>query len=227
MKALLFGAMLCFLSFWMHGQTSINCLVDKGIKEAVISAKNVPSDPTEKTQETTITSTYDQAGRLLTYFDSYEQIGQRNVYEQDRLTLFTTSYKQLPNHYLSEQYDSLMNVAPTVIDTSFVLEHDANNNIKRLKRRDGVEALFSYQGCNFESHTAVAYTGDTISQLLIGLNEGLVKRVVSSSYGEVYSVRVYYDYKFNKRGHWIQRTSKNYYETTYERRKLRYYRKQD
>ena len=209
-----------------NGQTSINCLPDKGIKIAktvanLESGSDAGSTNTSNYQEVH----YDQEGRVILIKKGQDGTEFRRVYKDGKLLLMISARKELPDFYSVENLDSLIANAKEVTDTAIITKYHTNGEIAELKHTDGASQIFEYDGCQSESNTFLNSAGDTIQQYQSIFEGGGVIKTIWTPFQPVKSdvITDYYDYKFNRHGHWTRRKYKNNRGVIIEKRNLTYY----
>lgn len=205
-----------------NGQISINCLPDKGLKTAKTFAR---FETESKDKSTSYEVFYDLEGRAILIKNNQDQSIHRREYKDGKLRLMISTRKKLPDFYSVEDEDSLIANAKTVTYTAKITRYLKNGDVAKLKLADGASQIFEYQGCQVESHTILNSIGDTIQQHQSFFKNGVLIKTIWTPFQPVKSniVTEYYDYKFNRHGHWIRRKYRNNKGLIIENRELTYY----
>ncbi len=214
---------LCYIC---NGQISISCLPDKGIKTAKTFAMlETESRVIHKNESNYREVYYDIEGRAILIKNGRDKSIHNREYKDGKLHFMISTRKKLPDFYSVEDEDSLIENTKTVTDTVKITRYYKNGNVAELKLADGVFQIFEYQGCKVESHTLLNSIGDTIQQNQSFFKNGVVIKTIWTPFQPVKSVVVteYYDYQFNRRGHWVRRKYRSNEGLIIEKRVLIYY----
>ena len=226
MKSIQIIIILIALSSLTYGQTSINCLPDKGIKIAKTVAKLESESKAENMNNGNFREVhYDTEGRVILIKNGRDGTVNRREYKDGKLQLMTSTRKKLPDFYSDEDLDSLMINSEDVTDTAYITRYHANGEIAELKHADGASQMFEYNACQAESNTLLNSVGDTIQQYQSIFENGVVIKTIWTPFQPVKSdvITDYYDYKFNKYGHWTSRKYRSNRGVIIEKRNLTYY----
>ncbi|MCP4437575.1 MAG: hypothetical protein GY810_01365 [Aureispira sp.] len=136
-----------------------------------------------------------------------------------------TTRKKLPDFYSVENLDSLIKNSIEITDTATVVRYHSNGELAELKYPDGASQLFEENGCNEEISTFLDTNGDTIQKYQTIFKNGVVIKTKWTISKPIKSevITDYYDYKFNKHGHWKKRKYRGNNGVIIEWRKLIYY----
>lgn len=226
LKAILTSILFFIFPIISNCQNSIKCLPDKGIKTArthtkLESGNNKTSSKINGYREIH----YDLKGRPILIINSYDGTEHRREYNNEKLQLIITSRKEFPNFYSAEELDSLIANAPILIDTANIINHNLNDEVKNIRNSDGSYLVFDFNACQEELQTYLTSEGDTIHQYKTRFKNGAVIETIWTPFKPIKSnvITKYYDYKFNKHGHWIKRKYKRREGIIIEKRKLIYY----
>ncbi|MCL6266425.1 hypothetical protein [Flagellimonas myxillae] len=214
----------CFITICI-GQNSINCLPDKGIKTAKTFAKLEAESIGNPYKIHYREIMYDLSGRPVLIRDSRDGTEHMREYKNGKLHSIISSRKMLPDFYSIEKLYSLIQTASAVIDTAFVARYHSDGELAELKHPNGDYQLFEYNGCNKELHTFLSNKSDTIHQYQTTFKNGVVIKTIWTPFLPVKSkvITDYYDYEFNKYGHWTKRKYKHIKGEVIEWRKLTYH----
>ena len=220
MKIFLTTLLLIASCYVAQAQNSVLCLPDKGIKSAqrFMKAEGEKAIHIEDIY-------YDKEGRPMLRKNPRDGSETGKTFENGRLVFLTSTRKQLPGIYLEEKKDSLLASAPTVTDTAWVISHYDNGEVKAFNQPDGTTTAFGFKGCEEEIVYFISERGDTVYTNQTSYENNLVQKVVYTYLQPIESTRSssYSDYKFNRKGHWIERKVTTDRRVFIESRKLRDY----
>jgi len=212
-------------SLSIYGQLSIKCLPDKGIKYAKIEAKIESENSQGNRNSKSQVVYYDASGRVVLIDIEKDLRFHKRIYKDDRLQFMITTSKKIPNFYSPKDLDSLMIYSEVVTDTAQVINYHSNGEVAELELPDGTFQLFEYKDCHSEKITFLNSDRDTTQQIQTIFENNVVVKTIWSPFplesSEV--VTKYYDYKFNKHGHWTSRRYKRNRSVVNEKRILKYY----
>ena len=219
MRAALISFLLLIPGLTTQAQNSIHCLPDKGVQ---IAQHFVNIEGEEMTHIEDIH--YDREGRTVLRRMIQESSEMEKVYQNGKLAMIISTRKQMPDFYTEESYDSLMANASSVTDTALVISHYANGEMKEFRQPDGTITAFSFDGCK-EELIYFTQKRDTF-----GLNHTTFENNLASKTEytflkpvETIITKTYLDYKFNQKGHWIERKMHTDGGVFIETRELTYY----
>lgn len=224
-KATITTLALLWLFLAGNAQTINGCFPDKGIKSAILTAKQAPQEGELKTAAKKQTIEYDNDGRPLIIHDAAEGTRHVRKYTDGKLQTIVTTRKDLPDFYLVEHLDSLMATAPDKTDSARILAHTTDGRPKEMHGADGITLLFEYKGCEEQLQTVFDAAGDTLQQTRLIYREGVLVESIWTPFVPMKSTRstIYYDYEFNKHGHWVERKYKRRNGVVVEKRVLNYF----
>ena len=209
-----------------QGQISTICLPDKGIKTAKTYLKiESKHDATTQKKNHYREVHYDEEGRVVFNKNSEEETRHQRIYQDGKLQMMLSTSK-MPTGFFSEQeLDSIKAHTPEITDTAFVVKYHENGEPAEIKGAHGIQT-FEFEDCQLESSTLFTPRGDKIQSQQTFFENGVVVKSIWTLFQPVESddiITVYYDYEFNKKGHWIKRKYMTVQGLVIEKRKLSYY----
>ncbi len=227
MKSLLFTIAFIIFSSVSHGQISTNCLPDKGIKTARTFMSFVSDDNEINQKDNNYQEVhYDAAGRVILIRNSPDGSEHRREYRNKKLQLMISTRKDLSDFYSAEDLDSLLAHSSEIKDTAMIVRHHPDGEPAELKHADGASQIFEYKGCQEESNILLSPAGDTIQAYRSIFENGVVIQTIWTPFQPAKSEDVvtdFFDYVFNKRGHWISRKYQRSGHLIVEERELTYH----
>jgi len=220
MKNMYIISILIFLITSCEEPSKNECFPDKGIKIAISTAEMGSGGNEMGSQEIY----YDEEGRPLLVRNTQKGGAEtRWEYVDGKLQFIIVKRKDLPSFYRKDELDSLIANASEYVDTAVIISHTEDGRPLELKGPDGT-MLFEYIGCDKRIETLIGPDGETIQQTQ-SIHKGNV--LVESKWtlykpDNLNSTTPYYGYKFNDKGHWIERKYDRGGVVT-ERRELIYY----
>jgi hypothetical protein len=225
-RTLLILSVLLIMTSATDEETINYCRPDKGIKTAITtgemkakkSSKKEPSRESQKVE-------YNKDGQAVYIFKSKDGSEYIRRYKDGKLQFIIYTYKDIPSFYLEGQKDSLLANAETVSDTSIVLSHNESGRPIKMQLSDGTVSVSEYVGCDEEMITTFSANGDTLQQVRLVMRNGVLVENIWTPFYPIKSTvtSIYYDYKFNRKGHWVKRRYKISSGEVTEKRKLTYY----
>ena len=219
--------LLLFLYLSRASQAQKSCWFDKGIKTARVVAKveGGKNSKGESREEVRVFD-FDPKGRPVTITEGFagENVFKRD-YENGKMLRVISIRLDLPDFYMEDELESLKAKAKKVSDTATVITNHPDGRPAVMKYSTGQTCYYEYNGCEEDLVTIVEVTGDTTQQMQTFHKDG----VIVESTGTVFYpnksnfTTLYYDYKYDKRGHWIERKYQRNVGTVVEKRKLTYY----
>ncbi len=213
-----FTIVIVLLFFIQNDTPTESCYPDKGIKKAKITATYKHS--TEEVSYLEIK--FDKSGRVIRTKENGDERIVNREYKNHKLVRIITKNKLKDFYTLGENPKN----KKAVIDTALVLQYDESERPIKMTGADNTTLLLHYEGCYIELHTLLHKNGDTIQQYQITAKNGVLAETIWTPFTPTKSSRTskYYDYEFNKRGHWIKRSYHHQDgEVIIENRKLTYY----
>lgn len=202
------------------------CFPDKGIKTAKISGKIESTNTTKKKRlDETMEMEYNEDGQPLYIRKTEHKTEHERKYKDGKLQLIITTRKKLPDFYLVDQFDSLIENSDYEKDTAFIFSHHEDGRPFKMKGSDGTTYIFEYIGCDQKITTTLNSNGDTLQQVQKKNKNGVLIESTWIPYfpTKSFSVTKYFGYKFNKHGHWIKRKYQRRENIITEKRRLTYY----
>ena len=170
--------------------------MEAGIKTAKSFDKDNPLG--EETEKYMLVE-YDEDGKPLKVVNTIQKMKSDYVYEDGKLkyVIATNSVSDV---------DEIK--AEVRVDTLFITKNDDKGRKLEGIGGDGVKYEFSYVGC--EQEATIIYDGTGVKRNMMQLfkeNGNIMKRVTTFYYpGESSVTSKYIDYKFDSKGHWIERS---------------------
>lgn len=227
MKTFYITLILITTSIVCKGQVSINCLPEKGISIAKTKLISKSEKDLKKTKNKDYQEVhYDRKGRVVLIKNSKKGTIHRREYKEGKLQFLISTRKKLPDFYSTEDLDSLMINAKQVTDTVEIKKHYPNGEITEIKYPNNTSQIFEFDNCSSELNIFLNSVGDTIQKHHIFFENGVIIKTIWTTFKPIKSdiVTEYYDYKFNRYGHWVRRKyKKNSGAVLIEKRKLIYY----
>lgn len=211
-------AMILLFSFTAKRNQGEGCYPDKGIKKVKITATYKHS--TEEVSNLEIK--FDKSGRVIRTKENGDERIVNREYMNRKLVRIITKNKLKDFYTVGENPKN----KKAVIDTAVVLQYDESGRPIKMTAGDKTTLLLHYEGCDIELHTLLHKNGDTIQQYQITAKNGVLAETTWTPFTPTKSPRIskYYDYEFNKKGHWIKRSYHHQDgEVIIENRKLTYY----
>ncbi|MEO1515391.1 MAG: hypothetical protein AAFV95_10270 [Bacteroidota bacterium] len=224
---LLFFALLPVSNSQISTNCLAECLTEKGIKVAKTSAEQASElDETTLDRNNFQEVHYDEEGRVILFKSGPNGPVFQPEYKNGQLQRIITRRQQFPAFSSKEDHAPSIDNASEVIDTAIVVGFHKDREPAELHHADGAIQTFDYNACLQESTTIIDPDGDTVQQHRIIFENGVVAKSIWTPFRQVKSdmVTTYYDYEFNRHGHWIRRKYKdNLGDLVIEKRELTYY----
>ena len=198
MKSLYVLFLCCFISCTTATKPLDPCSVDAGIKKAKIHVK---SDMLDEDINVIITVEYTKKGDPLKVFNAERKSTINYVYIEDTLKYIITS---APDYFFEGQPEEEIIFK---VDTLFITKNDVKGRMLESRGTDSVKYEYSYVDCNEAS--VIEYSAKTkVSTIHLLTENGNIMKKTAISHVPVESTMVsnYMDYKFDKYGHWIERS---------------------
>jgi len=193
---------ILFIAYTSHGQLSTKCLPDKGIKIAKTTSKI-------DSEENSLEVTHDKKGRVISIKKNTDDFIHKRIYENGRLKFLIS-------------IDSY-----ATVDTVHVTKYHLSGEAAEIKNEEGLLQIFNYDDCKEEMNMLISSAGDTIHHYKSIFDKGILIKSIWTPFQPVKSEHIteYYDYKFNEKGHWVERKYKNNNGVVIEKRTLTYHEK--
>lgn len=208
-------AVLLLLTPCITKAQTAGCYPDKGIRLAKTTT-SLNGERQEGMQEIS----FDREGRPMKKENATE--GDQSIttyhYEEGKLR-YTMIESEVPSWMGDGE-------TTTQLDTSRVDAYDEEGRPLEIGGVNGLRLLFSYEGCEQEVQTYLQPNGDTLQQYVMRVEDGVLVQTVWTPHLPIKSSQTstYYDYQFNRKGHWIKRSYRHEGKgEVVEKRKLTYY----
>ncbi len=221
--------LLIFTSFSTNRKNKDTCYSDKGIKTArIYIVRNGDSKKgQEKGKEKFRELSFDTSGNVIRMREPMGDDSIAFYYQYENRKLMRTLRTR--NRKLWEALD--ITDMPqeewiTGMDTSKIVSHNDGGLPNELRSWDGGYLTWSYVGCEQEIRKRYSSEGVMLQETTDWKDKGLLELSTTVVHTEPQwtSVTHYFDYKFNRKGHWIKRKYRHGSKAVIvERRELEYY----
>jgi predicted nucleic acid-binding Zn finger protein len=202
MKSLYVLFLCCFISCTTVIKPLDPCYVDTGIKKAKIYDKE---DVLGVNTKDFMTVEFDKNGKAITVVNTKKRSTSRFVYVDEVLKYVINSGPDL--FFYSEEDLQEMEIK---IDTLFIAKNDNKGRVLEGIDVDNVKYEYTYLGCKEESITVYNANEKQNTVYLLKENGNIITRATTFYFPVESTITSnYINYKFDKHGHWIERSLKD------------------